>query len=121
MKRAFIYLFFPAIFLSSCELSNQAISKEDMLRNIRLCDNSYVGFLGFLHMEGKVENNNYFGIRDIEIKAMLFNNETHVTTYEALKVCVPITAYGSATYSQKFYVGSKVSVQRVFVNCVQRY
>ena len=118
---------FPALIIlmlfTSCELllAPTTVSKDTILSNIKVCDNSYVGFLGFFHFEGKAENYNSFTVNQVELKATLYNKETKQKSIQNITVCVPITSYGLATYHEKFYVGNKVCVERVIAVSAQRY
>jgi hypothetical protein len=111
-----------ALFLfNSCDLTTNLTTQENILTKIRLCDNSYVGLLCFLNFSGKVENANSCTVCSIELCATLYNRQTKTRTIEKYVVPVPITAYGSATYSNKVFVGSKIDVENVRVVSAKRY
>jgi hypothetical protein len=94
-----------------------------MISNLRVCDNSYVGLLGMLHIEGKIENRNRFTVNRIELKATVYNSKTKERSTHCARVCVPVTSNGSATYCEKIYVGSGLSqnVERVVITNAERY
>lgn len=111
-----------AIFVfNSCTLTPPVTSKADIISNIKLCDNSYVGLLCFFNFSGTVENNNRYTVKNIELEATLYNKETKVRSFQKLMVSVPVTAYGSATYSSKVFVGGKMEVERVKIVSAEWY
>lgn len=121
MKSKAIFGLAALIIFNSCDLTTNLTTQENILTKIKLCDNSYVGLLCFLNFSGKVENANNCSVCSVELCATLYNRQTKLRTIEKYVVPVPITAYGSATYSSKVFVGAKTDVENVSVVSAKRY
>lgn len=113
MKAYKVIFLLPAILLYSCDLQYTATSRQNVLSNIRLCDRSYVGLLGFLHVEETLENRNNIPVCEVELKAWLFNKETKQHYYEIIKLPGSVCERCSLMYSQKLFVGFHLRLEHV--------
>lgn len=114
MKKLSVFCSFVLIFFlfHSCFV-NAPVAQADILSNIRICDNSYIGLLNFCNFSGKIENNNRFKIDNVQLRGIYYNKDTKQRYYYNFKLTVPVTANGSATYEEKTFVGKGVNVERV--------
>lgn len=117
MKKCLCFLLsgWIAISLSGCFINDVTATREEILKNISLKDNSYIGLLNFCNFSGTVENRNRFKIDRVQLKATFYNKSTKGRSYYQFNLGVPVTTYGSATYQDKTFVGKGIEIEKVEV------
>ena len=117
MKKNFIFLIFflSTTIFPSCFLNSISATKQEILKNICVQDNSYIGLLNFCNFSGTVSNKNNFTVNNIELKGTLYNTETKTRSVHQFKMRVSITPNGSATYNEKIFVGKCTRIEKIEV------
>lgn len=121
MTRILLISLISLVTFNSCFISSATTSQQDMIRNCRVCDASYIGLLNFCRFEGAVENKNYFAVNNVKLKAHVYDPNAKTFTYHEFKIGIPISSNGKATYSDKIYLGKGLEIKRVEVISAQRY
>lgn len=115
MKLKFAFLLIPIYFSACGPFYSTPITKQEILQDIRLKDNSYVGLLLFCNFEGSVENRNSFTINRVDLVGTLYNCETKTRSTHRFSITTPISSYSCSTYKEKIFVGRHINVEKVAI------
>lgn len=104
MNRLLLAALLSFTFTSCFICGAPGVTPHDAKNDLQLCDESYVGLLGWSRFEGKIENTGNRKIGNIIVEATLKNGNGDSIGRYCIHISEPLTPYGRLTFSDKTYV-----------------